>query len=460
MSIPISVFLCMLFTMITGTIAYLIFKIVRKVNKDTKVLKVHYIVLKVVVFAFFIPVSFLLELLDSYNNGGWHNTLFLATPALHIIAVCLLLVWLVGLMVYLFKWFLNSNIHRKQIKTYQDSDKYDEVLNSIKKRMGVERQFQVQVGDYYESPFCTGILKPRICLPDYKYSEKDLELLFMHELTHYKHRDLCFLTLIKILELIHWFHPVFRKNRLYLQYRELMEDACDIDVCKQVSDYKCYVQVLLRMILKSSESKIMAPVFLSESYEDVIRRIDNMKTYMEQRLLKRIVVTCLIAAVFCGSSLAVYAAENGVVEGYNKAYDVTWQGMEEEMNGITENTLVEVYEKVVEDDSIAVEYVLDNSTAYSSTSLISYALSANTEKRKASTIALQEGDKVLVSLTVDPADKNVKVGFYMSNGYVRYITGSGDIYHTFTIYDDDNYRFFVQNNNSVAVEVDGYYSVR
>lgn len=67
---------------------------------------------------------------------------------------------------------------------------------------------------------------------------------------------------------------------------------------------------------------------------------------------------------------------------------------------------------------------------------------------------------MIVSLTVAPADKNVKVGFYMSNGYVRYITGSGNIYHTFTIYDDDRYTFFIQNNNSTTVDVGGYYSIQ
>lgn len=446
--------------MVTGTIAYLVFEIIRKANKDTRVLKVHYILLKTVVIAFLIPLCFLVEIMVRREKGVWTNPLFAATPVLQIIAICILCLWVCGAIIHLVKIIKETKIYRLSLKIYEETHEYDVPLQKIKEVLCIRGMIRVLKGDYYESPFYTGAFYPKVCLPETDFSEMELEHIFIHELTHYKHKDMCFLGLIKILEVVYWFHPAFNKNRLLLQYRELMEDACDIDVCNHVENHGNYIAVLLRMVLKTADMQYIAPIFLSESYEDVMRRIDNMEKYKRQRPIKRLIVTAIIVAVFCGSTFAVYAAEKGMVTGYEKAYDATWAGLEEEMNGNTENTLVEVYELSTEDEGITVEYVEDEMSTYSTAYYVDYTVNASSEIRKTSTHALEAGDKILVSLTVDPDDKNVKVGFFMSNGYVRYITGSGNIYHTFTIYDDDNYRFFIQNNNSTAVDIAGYYSIQ
>lgn len=460
MNIPISILLCLLFTMITGTIAYLFFIIICNVNKDTKVLKSRYILLKVVIFAFLLPVYFGFEMSRRFDSGTWTNTIFGITPFLYLLTFLVLAVWLLGIILSLISLYRKTDTYRAALRVYETTTEYDDILFAMKDRLGVKRNICVRKGDYYESPFCAGTIQSCIYLPDVVCSKAELEHIFMHELIHHKHKDMWILSIIQVLSAVYWFHPAFRKNKLLLQYRELMEDACDIDVCRQTEDYKLYISVLLRMVLKTVELRNVAPVFLSESYEDVKRRIDNMEKYKSQKPLKRLLVTVLIVAVFSGSSLAVYAAESVVVAGYEKVYDATWQGIEEEMNGNTENTLEEVYELAVVDENITIEYVNDEIAAYSSVSHVDYTISGNTEKRKNASHVLKTGDKVLVSLTVNPADKNVKVGFYMSNGYVRYITGSGNIYHTFTIYDDDNYTFFIQNNNSTTVDVGGYYSIQ
>lgn len=460
MNIPISILLCMLFTMITGTIAYVFFVILCKGNRDTKVLKFRYVLLKIVIFAFLLPVYFGFEILSRLENDTWTNTIFGTTPFLTFFAFLVLSVWILGMILSLIPLLKNLNIYRTSLKLYETTTDYDGALFRMKARLGLTKTICVRKGDYYESPFCTGIVRPAICLPNLVYSKEELDYIFMHELIHHKHKDLWMLGIIQVLSVIYWFHPVVRKNRLLLQYRELMEDACDIDVCRQTEDDKRYISVLLRMSLKIVESRKEIPVFLSESYEDVLRRIANMEKYKSQKPMKRVLVTSLVATVFCGSSLVVYAAECGVVAGYEKVYDATWQGVEEEINGNTENTLEEVYELAVMDENIAIEYADEDVSVCSSVFYVDYTISGNTEKRKSSSHALSSGDKVIVSLTVAPTDKNVKVGFYMSNGYVRYITGSGNIYHTFTIYDDDRYTFFVQNNNSTTVEVGGYYSIQ
>lgn len=185
-----------------------------------------------------------------------------------------------------------------------------------------------------------------------------------------------------------------------------------------------------------------------------------MKRYQQQKPINRLIITLLVVALFCSSTGVVYAAEQAVVTGYRSVYDATSIGWEEEMNGNMENTLIEYRELAVDDPNITVEYVDNDISTYASVYPIDIAISGNSERRYSTGHTLKAGDKILVSVNIDPADKNVKVGFRMSTGEIRYIVGSGDIYHTFTIYDDATYYFFAQNNNSTTVEVGGYYDIR
>lgn len=460
MSIPISIVMCLLFTVLTGSVAYGFFWLICRINSKTNVLKSRYILLKAVILAFVIPLCFLIEVAVSYVNGVWVNYIFKATPDLYRTSWIIICIWIIGIAFRFFYMLKETRNYRLCVKTYQITSKYNDALQKAKESLGIKRNIRIKEGEFYDSPFITGVFLPTICLPMKEYDSKSLNYVFLHELIHYRHRDLGMIYVIRVLSVLYWFHPVFWKDKILLQYRELLEDACDIDMCRCIENYRNYISVLVRMVLNNADIKTTAPVFLSESYEDVKRRADNMERYKSQKPLKRVLVTILTVAVFCGSTVVVYAAENGVVIGYNKAYDATWEGLEEEMNGNTSNTLEEVYELAVVDPNITIGHVENDTTTYGTSYTFDYTIAGNTEKRYSTGHALTTGDKVLVALSIDPTDKNVKVGFYMSNGYVRYITGSGDIYHTFTIYDDDTYRFFIQNNNSTAVDVDGYYSIR
>lgn len=460
MSIPISIVLCMILTALTGTVAYLFFWFVCKFNRRTNVLHVRYRLLKIVVLAFVIPICFVLEVFTRYDRGVWTNTIFGATPMLQSIMFGITIVWVLGILVQIFRFLKRGKPYRWCIKTYHKTAKYDSVVTDKKQELGIRRKIRVKEGEYYESPFITGILFPTICMPSRNYTECELNYVILHELIHYKHKDLCMILLIRALSAVYWFHPLFFKNTLLFQYRTLLEDACDITVCNREENHEKYIVVLLSMALKNTDFRYAGPVFLSEDVSDVERRVANMKRYKNQKTGRRIVTAILMAVLFCTSTIFVYAAESGVVNGYQQLYDATWRGVEEEMNGNTSNTLEEYYEVAVLNPAITVEYVDDEISTYTNTHYVDYSIAGNTEKRKSNGHALSNGDKVLVSLTVEPSDKNVRVGFYMSNGYVRYISGSGDIYHTFTIYDDDTYYFFVQNNNSSAIEVNGYYNIR
>ena len=67
------------------------------------------------------------------------------------------------------------------------------------------------------------------------------------------------------------------------------------------------------------------------------------------------------------------------------------------------------------------------------------------------------GDHVSVAVDILPSNVNVKIGIEDSSGTKRYIVGSGSVMHLFQINEDDDYFFFVENTNDIAVTVTGRY---
>lgn len=460
MNIPISILVCLFLTMLTGTVALGFYTLVLVIDRKKQALKAHYWLLKLVLLLFIIPVCFCIELLYRYEDGMWINTIFAGSLLMNRVANVLLVAWIVGMGIGFIKVCKQIIKHRLYIKTYQKTDRYNDVLDEVKKSLGVKQKIYILEGEYNISPFVSGVFIPTICVPKADYNRETMTYIIKHELTHYKHRDVLWLCILRVLFVVYWFYSVFWREKLINLYRELMEDVCDIDVCKQNNEYDDYIRILISTALKTEELTNPAPVFLSENCKDIIRRKNNMKRYQQQKPMKRLMITMLVVALFCSSTGVVYAAEQAVVTGYRSVYDATSIGWEEEMNGNMENTLIEYREPAVDDPNITVEYVDNDMATYSNVYPIDVTLSGNSERRYTTGHTLNAGDKILVAVNIDPADKNVKVGFRMSTGEIRYIVGAGDIYHTFTIYDDATYYFFVQNSNSTTVEVGGYYDIR
>ena len=74
-------------------------------------------------------------------------------------------------------------------------------------------------------------------------------------------------------------------------------------------------------------------------------------------------------------------------------------------------------------------------------------------------IYLTEGQTISVSLDVSPLGKSVAVGLIQPDGTNRYVVGQNQIDHIFRIKKTGTYKFFVQNQETTTVTVEGSYYV-
>ena len=140
--------------------------------------------------------------------------------------------------------------------------------------------------DSADVPMCVGLMHKTIIIPNRNYSQKELELIIRHEMTHIKDGDLAIQMLANLLCAIYWWNPaayIFRKN--LEQYFEL---RCDKTVVAGMSKEEAadYLEVLLRIYSESSGRQKKSIVGVIEDYriggEELKERFEYLSSGYER----------------------------------------------------------------------------------------------------------------------------------------------------------------------------------
>ena len=169
------------------------------------------------------------------------------------------------------------------------------------------------------SPLLIGFFHPCIVLPTADLSSSDFEYTILHELTHYKRRDMFYKWLIQLIVCVHWFNPL-----VYLMRREIdraCELSCDEAVIKTLDPggRKAYGDTLLHAMGAGGRYRdSLASVTLNESRELLKERLDAIMRFKRTTRLTAAVSAALVLALsFTAAVTGAYAAspdaENTVV---------------------------------------------------------------------------------------------------------------------------------------------------
>lgn len=94
-------------------------------------------------------------------------------------------------------------------------------LSVTAQQMGISRAIELCVNPHVASPMLIGYFHPCIVLPSADVQEDKFCYMAVHELTHYKRRDIFYKWLVQLAVCLHWFNPF-----VYWMRRE-MERACE-----------------------------------------------------------------------------------------------------------------------------------------------------------------------------------------------------------------------------------------
>lgn len=173
------------------------------------------------------------------------------------------IIWLSGL-AFMLVWLIYANVSfAGKLKTHAKPapPAVQALLEKCKTKAKVKGDIAVLIQDIVKAPSLIGIFKPRILLtPDIlRLNEQDISYIMLHELTHYRRKDVWVNHLLLTLQIIHWFNPVIWY--CFMRIRQDMEVAADERVLSllSVNEHKEYGKALLAVLEKINTKTTLMP---------------------------------------------------------------------------------------------------------------------------------------------------------------------------------------------------------
>lgn len=223
----------------------------------------------------------------------------------------ILYIWIAGAILFLTREIYVYKSFYKKLKSMSDKiqkDSYEYgVLELCKKSLKINKTIIIKECSRIKSPMITGISKPVITIPKMDYNENKLEMIFIHELIHYKRKDLIVKIIALIVNVINWFNPI-----AYI-IRNSINVICELSLDEQLvqnldkSKRKYYGETILELIEYSQNRSLVIGTSVCKSRKELEIRLKKIIYFKKSR--KLIVGMSLIATTLFAST-SVFAANN------------------------------------------------------------------------------------------------------------------------------------------------------
>ena len=184
------------------------------------------------------------------------------------------------------------------------------LLSDCEEKLNINTRVELSCNPLIASPMLIGFFRPRIILPVGELEDKELSYIFVHELTHYKQRDMFYKWLIQIVVCVHWFNPF-----VYLLEKEVnksCELSCDEKVISILNEKakREYGDTLISFLKSNNLYKSsLASVTLTEGAEQLKERLGAiMKFRKKSKVITAITAIFTVIVCVCFFVTGAYAA--------------------------------------------------------------------------------------------------------------------------------------------------------
>jgi len=229
------------------------------------------------------------------------------------IYICLFFVWsALALILFVRKITIYQGFirHIKAGNTEVSDIKILNLLSDCEEKLNIKTRVTLSHNPLIASPMMIGFFRPSIILPVSKLEDKELSYIFMHELIHYKRRDMFYKWLIQIVVCVHWFNPF-----IYLLEKEVnksCELSCDEKVISALDDNARheYGDMLISFLKRENHyGNSFASVTLTEGAEQIKERLSAiMKFRKKSKSVIAITAIVSVAIFVCFFVTGAYAA--------------------------------------------------------------------------------------------------------------------------------------------------------
>ncbi len=220
------------------------------------------------------------------------------------IYACLFFIWLVLALVLLVRKITIYQSFIQYIKagnTEVSDIKILNLLSDCEEKLNIKTRVELSYNPLIASPMMIGFFRPKIVLPVGEMKDKGLFYIFMHELIHYKQRDMFYKWLIQIVVCVHWFNPF-----VYLLEKEVnksCELSCDEKVISILDDKarREYGNTLFSFLKSNNLYKSsLASVTLTEGAEQLKERLGAIMNFRKRPKWVIFISLLFTAILICG----------------------------------------------------------------------------------------------------------------------------------------------------------------
>lgn len=384
------------------------------------------------------------------DDFGWINIgheQLLDIPQSEQLIFGILIVWIIGVCINAYFIYIKSRktlskvLSRCQKADKREIDFKDEIVNQKKICKTVDVLKLVDI----DSPFLTGIFRPKIILPDTSpLTDTELKMVIYHEVIHLKNRDILFKNIAAAVKCINWFNPIIHVyiNRVY----DYCEYACDAEVT-QLLDKEKRAEYAKMIVSFASSRLIYEPVMMltNSSKKEIERRVYQIMKPWRRKPSKYLIAAATGIVALC--PITAYASAMGVKNVHEKS--------------------IEYYQSAQVDDKawdIAVESKADDSSDTNEIVLNFVQRGINNvdvvigkgERAIFSDVSLSKGQEITSSLVSDSSGDNFTLMILNSAGRgVSYSSKSGAILSVYTVPNNADYTLQIKNTSDSSIHVTG-----
>lgn len=441
---------------LTGSCVFICFKLLEKLLEKRGLIKTSVRLLRFVILSFLIPIVFV-SLIYAYDD----NVTFAQDDPLPYVFGVLLLIWAVGWG----KALIHSiQIHKRLkylINTACMCEK--EVVDTKeiwRKKLKIRQKIEVKYSYTIATPIICRVLKPVILLPARDYSREELDVIFVHELMHCKHKDILWKQLCAFARIVFWWNPLIQ--RFVYVVDSWNESYCDYAVTQVLKNKKQYFTTVCRLGIQPFQKGTYLCAALYEDKNQLKTRIYRIKAMQDtnKKAAAQISAVMILLLVSFGSVVLI-------TQGYHRIYmstimmlgDIQQEIYLKEGGAETRDIIMNLkeYDHIRWNKKLPVVKMKENIKKGNYNAFFQKLKSQN--RMESNWIYLKKGEIVSFNLqdmqdeTLNKRDTDFISGIMDVNGRERYVMASSQILHDFEIQKKGRYKFFIENRYKSKIKI-------